>query len=725
MDEIIQVQEQFYILASSPRADESARVLKCGETFAVFDHFGDIQPIGLGEEGLYHEGTRFLSQLRLRINDCWPLLLSSTVREDNVLLVVDLTNPDITSGEEMHLARDMLHVFRSAFLQNGACYVRLRVRNYSLDPVELTLEFAFSADFVDIFEVRGTRRDRRGHMLPALVEPGFVQLTYQGLDDVIRRTRLRFSPEPAQLTERSARFRLAIPSQGDQEVLVRVTCEIGEAAAERGPAGIRFVETLDRFTADVAALRARDALVYTSNEQLNGWLNRSAADLHLMVTETEHGRYPYAGIPWFSVPFGRDGIITALECLWVNPELARGVLLYLAATQATEVIPEKDAEPGKILHETRRGEMAALGEIPFGRYYGTVDATPLFVSLARAYYRRTADSQLIDAIWPNILRALEWIEHYADMDGDGLFEYARRSPKGLVTQGWKDSWDSVFHADGTLAEPPIALCEVQGYVYAAWRAAAELAGLRGEAAFVAELLLKARRLKQRFETAFWLDDLGTFALALDGRKQPCRVRTSNAGHALLTGIAGRTKVRRVAQTLLDESSFSGWGIRTVAETEPRYNPMAYHNGSIWPHDNALIAQGFARYGLKSAAMKVFSGLFDVSLFVDLHRMPELFCGFVRRPGQGPTLYPVACAPQAWAAGAVFLLLQSCLGLTIHAPKRQVRFNRPALPESVQRVEVTNLRVCDAVLDLSLERHPHDVGISIRRREGDVEILTVK
>ena len=663
--------------------------------------------------------------MRLRINDCWPLLLSSTVREDNVLLVVDLTNPDIMSGEEIILSRDTLHVFRSTFLQNGACYVRLRFRSFALDPVEVMPELAFSADFVDIFEVRGTRREQRGEMLPARVETASVELGYRGLDQVVRRTRLQFSPDPEELTENVARFRLEISPQHEQDILLRIECETGEPAPERAPAGIRFVETLDRFTADVAADRARDALIYTSNEQLNGWINRSAADLHLMTTETEHGRYPYAGIPWFSVPFGRDGIITALEYLWVDPELARGVLLYLAATQATEVIPEKDAEPGKILHETRRGEMAALGEIPFGQYYGTVDATPLFVSLARAYYRRTADLELIDAIWPNILRALEWIDRYADMDGDGLFEYARRSHKGLVTQGWKDSWDSVFHADGKLADPPVALCEVQGYVYAAWQAAAELAGLRGDAAMVADLSLRARRLRQQFEKAFWMDDLGTFALALDGRKRPCRVRTSNAGHALLTGIAGRARARRVAQTLLDDSSFSGWGIRTVAETEPRYNPMAYHNGSIWPHDNALIAQGFARYGLKSATMKVFSGLLDVSLFVDLHRMPELFCGFVRRPGQGPTLYPVACAPQAWAAGSVFLLLQSCLGMTIHAPKRQIRFNRPALPESVQRIEITNLRVRDAVVDLSLQRHPHDVGISIRRREGDVEILAVK
>ncbi|HUG91392.1 MAG TPA: amylo-alpha-1,6-glucosidase [Planctomycetaceae bacterium] len=726
MEEVIQVQEQYYILASSPRADENARVLKQGETFAVFNHFGDIQPLGLGEEGLYHEGTRFLNRLKLRINGRRPLLLSSTVREDNVLLAVDLTNPDISDGDEVVLPRDVLHIFRSAFLWERKCLTRLRLRSFALRPVEVTLSVSFEADFVDIFEVRGTKRSRRGRLLPPAAEGGRVSLAYEGLDGVLRRTRLEFDPQPDELSSTTAHFRVAVPPHGEYQLTLCIACEAG--AAGSGPprvAGVPFEKTLDEFEELVRSACAADAVVHTANEQLNEWVNRSASDLHLMVTETPHGRYPYAGIPWFSTAFGRDGIITALEYLWVNPELARGVLLYLAATQASEEIPEQDAEPGKILHETRLGEMAALGEIPFGRYYGTVDATPLFISLARAYFRRTADRETIDQIWPNILRALEWIDRRADLDGDGFVEYSRRSPHGLVTQGWKDSWDSVFHADGTLAEGPVALCEVQGYVFSAWRAAAELASFQGDTSLAGELLRRAVRLRDQFETAFWIEDLGTYALALDGRKQPCCVRASNAGHALFTGIARRHRAPALARTLLDDSSFSGWGIRTVASTEARYNPMSYHNGSIWPHDNALIAQGLARYGMKAAAMKVLTGLFDVSLSVDLHRLPELFCGFVRRPGQGPTLYPVACAPQAWAAGAVFLLLQACLGLSIHAPRRQIRFHHPVLPESIPSLTVANLRVGEAVVDLELERHPHDVGISIRRRDGDVEVVIIK
>ena len=411
----------------------------------------------------------------------------------------------------------------------------------------------------------------------------------------------------------------------------------------------------------------------------------------MLTTELPTGPYPYAGVPWFNAPFGRDGLITALQGLALQPELARGVLSYLAATQATEVIEAQDAEPGKVLHETRNGEMAALGEMPFGRYYGSADATPLFVLLAGAYYERTADRQFAESIWPHVEAALAWIDNFGDRDGDGFVEYERRAEDGLIHQGWKDSDDAVSHADGTLASGPIALCEVQSFVYAARLAGAVLARALDLPERAAALERQAEALRAQFETAFWCDDLGTFALALDGEKRPCRIRTSNAGLCLLGGIVSPARAARLARDLVSPDMFCGWGIRTLAANEVRFNPMGYHNGAVWPHDNSLIAYGASRYGLKDLTALVLSGLFAAATYFDLNRMPELFCGFDREPGEGPVPYPVACAPQAWAAGAVFLLLDGCLGLSVSGVERQVWLHQPRLPSFVPELRITNLK----------------------------------
>ena len=695
--------------------------MKHGDTFAVFDRSGNIQPIGLGEQGLYHDGTRYLSRLEMRVQGRRPLLLSSTVREDNATLAVDLSNPDIIVDDQVVLARDQLHIFRYSFLWKGVCYERLRVRNFSMHPVPLSLSLVFEADYADIFEVRGIKRERRGEMLPPVVETDRVILSYRGLDHVVRRTTLHFSPAPITLSGVRAEFEGTLPPLGEAIYFFTIACE----PPNRDLDVPRFDDATAAASEEHRQLNSACPHVFTSNEQLNDWLVRSKADLDLMTTQTPHGPYPYAGVPWYSTVFGRDGVITALSYLWVDPSMARGVLEFLAANQARDTNEFQDAEPGKILHETRRGEMAALHEIPFGKYYGSVDATPLFVVLAGAYYQRTGDIEFIRTLWPNVEAALAWIEKYGDVDGDGFVEYWRRSKKGLIVQGWRDSYDAVFHADGNLADGPVALCEVQGYVYAARRAAAEMAACLGHHERARKLTRQAEELRQMFEDEFWCDDISTYALALDGAKRPCRVRTSNAGHCLFSGIASAERAERVARTLLAEEAFSGWGVRTVASSEIRYNPMSYHNGSVWPHDNAIIAAGFARYGLVEGMHRLFTGIFDASIFVDMHRMPELYCGFPRRPGEGPTLYPVACAPQSWSAAVVFSMLQSMLGLTIDAPKQQIRFERSFLPEAIKHLRIRNLRVGDATVDLALQRYSIDVGIELLHREGDVEIVSVK
>ena len=590
--------------------------------------------------------------------------------------------------------------------------------------MDFSFSLEFDADFADIFEVRGTTRERRGRRLETEIAHDGVVLAYEGLDRRPRRTRIVFEPPPTRLSESAANYQIRLEPGEDASYRWVIACEVD--ADSRGQIEPCYEKIVQEAATALESAHARQPLIFTSNEQFNDWLNRSLADLEMMRTETPYGSYPYAGVPWFSTEFGRDGIITALQCMWFDPTLARGVLAYLAGTQADAENAEQDAQPGKILHETRAGEMAVLGEIPFKRYYGTIDATPLFIILAGAYYRRTGDRAFVELIWPNVERALAWIDHYGDIDGDGFVEYTRRSKLGLIHQGWKDSHDAVFHADGTSAEGPIALCEVQGYVYAAKLAAAALAELFGDDARARDLSKQAKTLRQRFEESFWCDELSTYALALDGRKQPCRVRTSNAGHCLFAGITSAEHARRIAATLTHETCFSGWGIRTVATSEARYNPMSYHNGSVWPHDNSLIAAGFARYDLKESAAIILAGLLDASLFFDLHRLPELFCGFPRRPGEAPTLYPVACAPQSWASAAVFLLLEACLGLSVSASERRLTFSKPVLPRFLKQVTIRGLKVAAGRADLLLTRHDAgDVGVNVLRREGALDVVVLK
>jgi glycogen debranching enzyme len=721
-DEVVSLHEQYYIQATSSRADDRTRVLKHDETFAVFDRFGDLQPVGLGEQGVYHDGTRYLSRLELRIGGRRPLLLSSTVKKENDLLTVDLTTPDVKDQTgQIVLPRGTLHVFRTKFLWRSCCYERLRISNFATTEVDIELAMSFNADYADIFEVRGAKRERRGNRREPAVERGGVTLAYDGLDGVVRRTHLAFDPAPDEVTGAHALYHLRLPPRGTSTIHVKLSCD------ERGEcAELDYDRACAALAASVAGGQLSRCRVRAPGSELDEWIARSVSDLEMMITTTPHGPYPYAGVPWYSTPFGRDGIITALEVLWLAPDIARGVLAYLAAMQATEVAPERDAEPGKILHEARGGEMAALGEVPFGRYYGSVDATPLYVMLAAAYYRRTGDGDFLQTIAPAVQRALDWIERYGDTDGDGFVEYARRTPTGLVQQGWKDSHDSVFHEDGTLAEGPIALVEVQAYVFGAWQGAAEIATALGRFDEAAAWLRKAEALRARFETAFWDEEMGSYVLALDGLKRPCRVASSNVGHALWAGIvADPARARRVADRLMNDDSFSGWGIRTIPSSQVRYNPMAYHNGSVWPHDNAIIAAGFSRYGFRDLVVRLFEGMKEASVAVEMRRLPELICGFPRRPGEGPTQYPVACAPQAWAAGAVFMLLSAALGLSVDGCAGQITLSRPVLPATVPALRLTGLPVGGGSADLLLENHPHDVGITVLRRDGDVRVTVVK
>jgi len=719
-EDIIQIQDQYYIRASASLVEARPHVLKQDNCFAIFDRLGNMRPLGIRDHGLFRDDTRFLSRLVLDLQGKQFLLLSSEVREDKDILAVDLTNPEFTTSKGQFIGQDTLHVLRTTFLWNNVAYERIRIHNYGSEPFRVPLTLRFEADFADMFEIRGIRRSQRGQVLPPQVSSEGVTLRYRGLDGVERQTRILFSPAPEVVSEKLAQWWVPLAPQEERDLEVRVVCSYG---GEEIPL-LSYQEALQAEREHRAALRALAHRIDTGNAQFNEWLNASRDDLVMMLARTPYGLYPHAGVPWFATVFGRDALITALATLWWFPDLARGVLLYLAAHQAQEVDPSRDAEPGKILHEQRYSEMAKTREIPFGNYFGSIDATPLFVVLAGRYVRRSGDLELLRQLWPNIEAALSWMDTYGDPDGDGFLEYAGKARRGLRNQGWKDSEDAIFHADGSLAEPPIALCEVQGYAYEAKRLAAEMAELLGRQAQAAQLRQQAEKLQQRFWEQFWCEELGGYVLALDGRKQPCRVRSSNMGHCLFSGIAHPQHAERIARQLVEPAFFSGWGIRTLAEGEGRYNPMSYHNGSIWPHDNALIAAGLSRYGYKAEAAQVLTALFDASQFLELRRLPELFCGFRRRQREGPTLYPVACLPQSWAAASVFLLLQACLGLEIDGLAQRVHLTQPTLPLWLPHVTLENIQVGRGSLDIGLYLQAGGVGINVLRSTGEVE-LTVR
>jgi glycogen debranching enzyme len=721
LKEVPAVEEQYYILAPSDLPSEHDLVLKQDDAFALFDQFGDLDSESRAGEGLYFEGTRFLSCFKLKFANGRPLLLSSTVRRDNVLLAADLTNPDVYFEGRIFLQRGTLHLYRSQFLWDRHLYQRVRVRNYSRAATEISLTFEFKADYADIFEVRGSKREQRGMLLDPETGDGEVTLGYVGRDSVMRRTWIRSSIPPQVTYPGSMHFTLRLGPDEERCLDLVVACQLGEKPAEHPD----YVHALTRASSAAESTERLICSISSSSEQLSHWLERSRIDLDMLLTATSQGLYPYAGVPWFATPFGRDGIITALECLWTAPSIARGVLSFLSATQATEIRPDQDAEPGKILHEAREGEMAALGEIPFRRYYGSVDSTPLYLILAGEYYRRTADLSFVKSIWPNLQLAVDWIDRYGDLDGDGFVEYSRKSDKGLVQQGWKDSQDSVFHADGSLAQGPIALCEVQGYVYAAKLEVSAIAAALGHQQTAQRLLQDADALQKKFEEVFWCEEIGMYALALDGAKRRCQVRTSNAGHSLFSGIANPDHAAMVADHLSSEQFCSGWGIRTVADSEARYNPMSYHNGSVWPHDNALLAAGFARYRMTHHAAQVLTGMFEAACEFDFHRLPELFCGFPRRAGKGPTSYPVACSPQAWSAAAAFFLLQSSIGLTIDAVNGRITLVRPVLPPFLEQLRIRDIHVGSASVDLTLFRSGDAVAVTVSRRMGDLDVVVMQ
>lgn len=693
-------------MAHEPGSDRGlARfTLKDGNAFLLADALGDIEA---PDSGLFWDDTRMLSRLQLQVADSRPSLLGAAISQDNVLFTAHLTNRPLPAPGEHSIPRGVIHLERTRFLWAGQLYERLKVTNFSSRDAQLPLVVRFGADFADIFEVQGHVRERRGEPLAPEIGTAAVRLAYRGLDRM-RAVEIRFSVAPLSLSGEEAQLCIGVQRGRTAEMFL----EIGAETAAR-PTAQRFEEALQAACASMQARAHVGALIETSGRLFDQWLAKSRSDLALLTTELPTGPYPYAGIPWFATPFGRDAIITALQTLWLDPQLAAGVLRFLASTQAHEVNAFRDSEPGKIMHEMRRGEMAALQEVPFGQYYGGVDTTPLFIMLAGAYEHTTGDAALIDQLWPNLLAATTWIEQRMEHSASGFIDYARATATGLVNQAWKDSSDSIFHADGRIPPPPIAVVEVQGYAYAAFRAMSRLAALREDKDRSLAWAARARGLRSEIEQRFWVPELNFYALAIDGEGQPCCVHASNAGHLLYCGVPSPERGVLVANALLDERFASGWGIRTLAKGEARYNPMSYHNGTVWPHDTALCAAGISRYLGRGAVVGILSQMFEAATQFAM-RLPELYCGFARTPGEGPTPYPVACVPQAWSCGSVFMLLQACLGLQVDGPRKEVRVEQPLLPIGIEAIHLTDVAVGEARIDLKFERMQQQVMVAPAR-----------
>ena len=651
-------------------------------------------------EGLYYLDTRMLSQFQLLLEEARPLLLSSMTQDDNAVFTADLSNPDLLVDGKIALRRENVHLNRMRFVWDGACYERLLVRNFSDRHLQLRLTYRFASDFADLFEVRGEHRRARGEQHAALESDHGVVLDYMGLDKLKRSTHFAFAPSPKTLTTTRAAYELSLKPRATRRIFVR--CSVAHGAGGDWDGRV-FYRRMRAARQALHESSERAASIEGSNSVFNEIVRRSVSDLYMLVTDTPQGPYPYAGIPWFSTPFGRDAIITALMTLWLDPMIAKGVLKFLAFTQATAVEPERDAEPGKILHEMRHGEMANLREVPFGRYYGSIDATPLFVLLLGEYFRRTGDLETVRSLWPNAQAALDWIDRYGDRDGDGFVEYHRQTQEGLGQSGLEGFVRCDFpsgRAAWRKARSHCAKCRPMSTAPSAMRPLSPRRSAHPERA--ATLAAQAEKLRQDFESRFWCEELSVYALALDGAKEPCRVVSSNAGQVLFTGIASAERAQRVARTLLSASMFSGWGIRTRCLIGGTLQP------DVLSQRLGLAArQRVDRDGLCPLRPKAGS-VADILRALRCRR-PTWTCGAcpsctaascgsraMRRPSiRWPARRRPGRAPRRCA------LLQASLGLELLDRTGEIKFYRPTLPDFLDHVHLRNLRLSSGSADVLL------------------------
>lgn len=688
-----------------------------GKTFFTANHEGNVMPPGAPHVGLFRDDTRYLSHSQLRINGHPPVVLSSST-EVAYAARIEMTVKGSLQVAGLDLPVNTIYVHREQLLERDVLYDIIHLENFNQDAASLTVELQYDADFVDVFQVRGIVRGKSGQYYAPLIQEDQIQFVYQGLDDRTRTTTIHFFPAPDKIDGKKVCWNLKLEPSGKCHIVTTIEPrsephhrlpDAPEVGAGPNPT-VEEIAKCDDLRRPIHLLRHEfadwldDCTKFSSNNGIfDAMLRSSAEDFYSLQIPDKAGTAVAAGVPWFAALFGRDSLIASFQSLILKPALAQGTLRVLASHQGNERFDERDEEPGKIVHEMRSGEMTETGEVPFGMNYGSVDATPLFILLLSEYRRWTGDDALVKELQSALERAVNWLLQCGSIDHDFLIEYKRKTPEGLFNQGWKDSGDANLHADGSLAEPPIALVEVQGYAIRALSEAAALLEWLGMEELSSRAAERAQQIHSRLDDLFWMKEKRYYAMALDKNKQPLRVMSSNPAHLLFSGVVPKEKAELVVDALLDDGLFSGWGIRTLSRKEKTYNPMSYHRGSVWPHDNSLIAYGMASYGFQKETSRVFSALYDAALHFRDYRLPELFCGIQRREHDEPVQYPVSCSPQAWASGAPLLLLTAMLGLRPDARSRQLRIVNPQLPEFIDHLRMENFRVGNSRITLEFQR----------------------
>ncbi|MDZ5471216.1 amylo-alpha-1,6-glucosidase [Bacillus sp. 31A1R] len=695
------------------------RVIKENDLFLLTDTKGNIplnHPYGLG---LYSKDTRFLSKFDIRINGEEPILLSSDASE-NYMAQILLTNPHMEKDGELILWRESVEIDRTRFISNDVLYETIKVKNYFPKPISFNVSVHMDVDFADMFIVRGFQSGKIGERTGQQVTDQSLTFNYLGADDIERSTTIKWDRTAKNVSEEgNVTFDFSLTHLEEQSVTLMIEPKTGNERKKE-------IQNLEAAKQDLMESykewESKITSVETDYAPLQRLVDRGIGDLRVLLTDLGYGQFPVAGLPWFGVPFGRDSLIAALQMLAFNPSVAKGTLLTMASKQGKNVDPWRDEQPGKIMHEIRFGELATTGQIPFTPYYGTIDATPLFLILLTEYVKWTGDKEIVLHLKENIDQALSWIDQYGDRDGDLFVEYHQESSKGIANQGWKDSGDSMVHRNGDYAKTPIALSEVQGYVYQAKMGIADIfSSLNISDERANQLRQEAQALKERFDNEFWMDDVQYYATALDEHKKQVGTITSNAGHVLFSEMLDEDKVDAVTNMLISPKMFSGFGIRTMGSEEAGYNPMSYHNGSIWPHDNSMILLGMSKTGRQKEANIVINGLIKSGAHFEYDRLPELFCGYEESIGKA-VKYPVACSPQAWAAGTPLVFIQTLLGLFPDSLNKEIHLN-PVLLDKMNVLKVKNIAIGKGILSVTISRKNGEQIISIDENTTGFKVIS--